>query len=43
MNDLYDDTRPDSYTPTLGDLAAAVGLVLGALTFVAYRRWRWAR
>lgn len=31
----------DGYLPTLHDVAAALGLVLGALTFVAWRRWRW--
>ena len=40
MNDIYAEP-PDSYTPTLADLAAALGLLAGAITFIAYRRWRW--
>ena len=40
MTDIYNEP-PDSYVVTLADVAAALGLLAGALAFVAYRKWRW--
>lgn len=41
MSDLYDVEPADGYVPTLGDVAAGIGLLLGLATLLAYRAWRW--